>query len=483
MTTARRTFRNTALLTAFEVANPLLSLLLIGTMSRRLGAAGLGAYNLLLNFYFVAQSMTSLGLNSLITREVSRERTAAVRYLCSSALLGVLVSVGVGAGVLGSIRWAGYGPEMQAGGWMVALSLLPSIVILYSESVFIAFEKVQYIVYLAMLENLAKVGAGLWLLHRGHGVLALVASFAAFRLLTLVLNLAIFHRTIAPLAWTLDASVTRDLLRNVPVFGTIFIVASLYWRADVFMLSKLAGLAAVGYYTAGYRLFAISQVVPKSFNTSIYPVFSHLFKQSPDSFRRANSLSIRYILVALLPVAAGVHGLAGPIVRLLFGAGFEPAVPVLKVVIWTLVPYGIVRVLASGLFASNRQVIDLKVNLMGLGTNLALNAALIPRYGAVGCAWATLLSILCFLAYQCFFLRHEIVPVIRQAEILRPGLAAACILLWLWLTPSAPLGLRIVGGAAVYCGMIALLQVVRWKDLRVVLPERFVGLLPEERNP
>ncbi len=475
--------RNTVLLVAFEVANPLLSLLLVGTMTRKLGAEGTGAYNLLLNFFFVATSFTSLGLNSLITREVSKDRDAARRYLCSSSILGLLVSLAIAAGVGITIALADYGPEVGRGGWLVALSLLPSIVILYSEAIFIAYEKVQYIVFLAMLENVGKVAVGLWMLHRGMGVVPLIASFTFFRFLTLVLNLAVFHRQITPLGWSYDSGVTRELVRNVPVFGTIFVVATLYWKADVFMLSKMATLAAVGYYTTGYRLFSIAQVVPKSFNTSIYPVFSKLFHHSPESYQKANSLSIRYILVALLPMAAGIHGLAEAIVRLLFGKDFAPAAPVLKVVIWTLVPYGIVRVLASGLFATNRQVIDLKVNLMGLATNVALNLALIPRFGMLGCAWATMLSIWLFLAYQCFFLRHEIFPVLRQAEILRPAAAAAAILVWLRFTPALPLALRIAGGAVVYGALLMALQVIRLSELRAVMPERFVGLLPEEHEP
>ena len=483
ISTARSTLRNTALLVAFEVANPLLSLLLVGTMARRLGPEGTGTYNLLLSFFFVAHSMTSLGLNSLITREVSRDRDSARRFLASSASLGLLVSLAVAVGVVAAVHFAGYSREVERGGWLVASSLLPSIVILYSESIFIAFEKVQYIVALAMLENVARVAVGLWLLHHGFGVVPLIASFAGFRFLTLFLNLAAFHYQIGPLSWGWDGRVVRELAKNIPVFGTIFVVATLYWRADVFMLSKLASMAAVGYYTTGYRLFAISQVVPKSFNTSIYPVFSKLFHDSRESFQKANSLSIRYILVVLLPMAAGIYGLADPLVRLLFGREFAPAAQVLEVVIWTLVPYGIVRVLASGLFASNRQVIDLKVNLLGLITNIVLNLALIPRYGIVGCAWATMLSIWLFLAYQCFFLRREILPVLRQAEILRPALAAAGILIWLHWTPHLPLVARIGGGALVYCLLLVALQVVKLKDLKAVMPERFVGLLPEEHEP
>src|SRR2546422_3600893 len=239
-------------------------------------------------------------------------------------------------------------------------------------------------------------------------------SFAVLRLLNLLLNLTVFHFKIAPLKWDYDSGVLQNLVRTVPVFGTIFIVAALYLRADVFMLSKLGTLAAVGYYTTGYRLFAIAQVVPKSFNTSIYPVFSKLFHESQDSFQKASSVSIRYILVVLLPIAAGISGLAEPAVRLLFGQGFGDSASVLKVVIWTLVPYGIVRVLASLLFASNRQHIDLKVNVMGLATNVVLNLALIPRFGILGCAWATLLSMCFFLSYQCYFLGYEILRVLRQ---------------------------------------------------------------------
>jgi O-antigen/teichoic acid export membrane protein len=480
--TAKNTLRSTLLLVAFEIANPLLSLLLVGTMARRLGPEGTGAYNLLLNFFFVATSLTSLGLNSLITREVSKDRGSAQKFLTSAGSFGLVVSVAIAAGVILVVKFAGYPLEIELGGWLVALSLFPSIVILYSEAIFIAFEKVQYIVILAMVENIGRVATGLWLLHHGYGVVALIASFTFFRFLTLALNLTVFRTRIGPLDLNFDADAIKELTRNVPVFGSIFVIATFYWRTDVFILSKLASIGDVGLYTTGYRLFAIAQVVPKSFNTSIYPVFSKLFHHSQDSFRKANSLSIRYILVVLLPMAAGIFGLADPIVRLLFGEMFAPAAGVLKIVIWTLVPYGIVRVLASGLFASNRQVIDLKVNLMALLTNIILNFALIPRFGILGCAWATMLSIWIFLAFQMVFLKEEIYDVLRQAEIMRPAVAAGGILVWLEVTESIPLILRIIGGALIYGILLALLRVVRIADLRAITPNRLLSLLPEEHD-
>ena len=480
--TARKTLWNTVLLVASEIANPLLSLLLIGTMSRKLGATGLGAYNLLLTFFFIAHSFTSLGLNTLITREVSREPQSALGTLCSSSFLGIFVALATAVGLGFSLRLAGYDADLQRGGALVGLALLPSIIILYSEAIFIAYEKIQYIVGLAMLENVMKVIIGLWLLHSGFGVMSLIASFTALRFLTLALNLFAFQRQIAPLGWHYDSRMARDLVRNVPVFGTILIVATLYSRADVLLLSKMTTLAAVCYYTAAQRLLTISQTVPKSFNTSIYPVFSNLFAHEPESYRKAKSLSIRYILVVVLPIAAATHGLAAPIVRILFGAEFSPCEPILKVIIWTLVPYGVTKVLASSLFASNRQVIDLKINALSLLTNLLLNLTLIPRYGALGCAWATLLSICFFLACQLYWLRGEIFTVLRQAEILRPTLATAAMLLWLHLTTALLLPLRIAGAAVIYATLLCILKVIPVRELKLLLPERFVPALPEEHE-
>ena len=477
---ARKTARNTALLVAFEVANPLLSLVLVGTLSRRLGAEGLGAYNLLLNFFFVAHSFTSLGLNTLITRDVARDRSTATRYLTSATVLGLAAAILGAASMEAVIRLAGYEPEVTRSAWMVGVALLPSIVILYAEAIFVAYEKVQYIVYTAMAENALKVGIGFVLLQAGYGVAALIASFTALRFLTLALDLAIFRRQIAPLAWRFEPAILRSLARNIPVFGGILVVATLYARADVFLLSKLAGLAAVGFYTAAYRLFALSQVVPKSFNTSIYPVLSNLFVNAPDAYMRTKSIAIRYTLVILLPVAAGISGLAGPIMRLLFGEEFVSAAPILQVVIWTLVPYGITKVLASSLFASNRQVVDLKVNVLGLAANLALNLAFIPRYGALGCAWATLLSIVFFLACQFYYLRTEIFPVLRQAEVLRPGIAAGAVLALLAVTPGWPLPLRVAAGAILYVGLLFALNVVSLSELKRIMPERLAARLPGE---
>jgi hypothetical protein len=43
--------------------------------------------------------------------------------------------------------------------------------------------------------------------------------------------------------------------------------------------------------------------------------------------------------------------------------------------------------------------------------------------------------------------------------------------------------LRILGGALIYGTLLMVMQVVRLRELRAVMPERFLMLLPEEREP
>jgi O-antigen/teichoic acid export membrane protein len=66
------------------------------------------------------------------------------------------------------------------------------------------------------------------------------------------------------------------------------------------------------------------------------------------------------------------------------------------VLMWTLVPYGIIRFNAYILIANDRQGIDLVLNGCMCAVNIVLNLWLIPRFGGVGAAVATLVSVVTY---------------------------------------------------------------------------------------
>ena len=82
--------------------------------------------------------------------------------------------------------------------------------------------------------------------------------------------------------------------------------------------------------------------------------------------------------------------LAGPLVRLLFGADYLPAVPALRILAWTLVPYTVTTFLSLAFLAAGHERPVLRGLVAGLLALTALNLLLVPRAGLVGASLAFL---------------------------------------------------------------------------------------------
>jgi O-antigen/teichoic acid export membrane protein len=84
--------------------------------------------------------------------------------------------------------------------------------------------------------------------------------------------------------------------------------------------------------------------------------------------------------------------LAEPIIALLFGARYAPAdAPLQILAAGALFVFG-TWILHAAAISTNLDRRLLVTTIVGLGTNVALNVALIPRWGISGAAWATVLA-------------------------------------------------------------------------------------------
>ena len=86
----------------------------------------------------------------------------------------------------------------------------------------------------------------------------------------------------------------------------------------------------------------------------------------------------------------GIALLAGVLVQVLYGPAYAPAVPVIRVLVWyTGFSYlGAVRDI--WLLGENKQNLLWKINLCGVLCNIVLNLMLIPVWGMLGAAAASL---------------------------------------------------------------------------------------------
>ena len=95
------------------------------------------------------------------------------------------------------------------------------------------------------------------------------------------------------------------------------LLATIFWRIDVWILRPLAGAASVGLYSVGLKYLDGLNIIPSVFTMAIFPLMSRYATHERESLRRAYHLALRLLLIVSLPIAAGgdlpgnAAGLAG----------------------------------------------------------------------------------------------------------------------------------------------------------------------------
>ena len=452
---AGRIAKNTFILIAVNLLLPVSSLATVVVVARCLGTEGLGRYSLVFSFFNVFSSISLLGLNAVITREGASVLERLPKLLSNAAILGTIASLllMVVMGTLGS--WLGYDEATRVALVILSIAILPATILKYFEATCIACERMEFIGLFTLSENILRIALSVVLLVLGHGISAIMIVAVGTRILACLVYMLFVHKLGLALRWTPDLRVLRQLVFTAPTFTLISVFAVLYSKIDIFMLSKIGEMNDVGVYGAGYRILEIAMVLPASLCLSVYPGLARASSANPETVRLLGSETLRYLLVMTLPLAVGATLLAKPIMNLLYGEAFRPASVILTVLVWTVIPYAWVRYYAYVLVAANRQKIDLCLNVIMAGVNIVLNLLLIPRYGSLGAALATTVSICVYAVGQYIYIRRYLSDRLAQLPALfKPAFAIAVMAVSVWVLRDVQVLLTIAIGAVVYVGAL-----------------------------
>jgi len=232
--------------------------------------------------------------------------------------------------------------------------------------------------------------------------------------------------------WGGDKTTLRFLVGLAPAFLGISIFATLYWRIDVFMLSQMRPVQDVGYYGSAYRILELAMILPQSLCVSLYPQMATAVRADLRKLRIIGNTALRYLIALSLPTAVCASLLATPGLLMLYGKGFDAASTTLSVLIFTLIPYGVVRYHAYLLVAANKQRVDLTLNIIMSVINVLLNLVLIPRYAHLGAALSTLIAICVYAALQYWYL-YRFLPGYAGTISLQPSVVIVTALTGLYV--------------------------------------------------
>jgi O-antigen/teichoic acid export membrane protein len=263
---------------------------------------------------------------------------------------------------------------------------------------------------LASVANvLITVGASLLLvvgLHRGAtGVL--VANFSGT--LTVYLVLLVYRRT------QLGLEFDRGLLWRMNRFGLPLMPAALaLWVinfADRLFLVELSGPREVGLYSIGVRISSALLLLLIGFSTA-WPAFAYSIDDDREA-RRTYSFILTYLLLISCWLSLAVGLLAPWIVRLLTTSPFYSGSRVVAPLVFGLAAYAGYTVLAIGIGRTKRTQFNWVVTGSAAFLNTVLNVMLIPPYGMMGAAIATVAAYVAMFVAMAWY-SQRIYPVPYQ---------------------------------------------------------------------
>jgi len=174
-----------------------------------------------------------------------------------------------------------------------------------------------------------KAGAALALAAAGFGVWSLVWG----QLLGLAAWTVALWRVVPWRPWHRVAG-GGGLLRPLLAYGrrvvAVNVLAAIVHHADLVVVGRMAGSAALGFYQVAYKVpEATVTVAIWVVGRVLFPAFSRL-AAAGRGLADALPAALRYLALVTLPAAAGLFVLAEPLVTTLFGARWAPSAPLLQ---------------------------------------------------------------------------------------------------------------------------------------------------------
>lgn len=362
-------------------------------MARYLGPDQFGTYNYALAFVALFGSLVALGLDNIVIREIVKNGDEKDAILGSAFFLKLISGMATFLVIVLLIN------NIESADFLTKII----VIIIAAGFIFNSFDVIafwfqseirsKYVVYAKnsayLFTNALKI-----LLLLGH---ASLVSFAWVGLLEIAMGsfgLIIVYKFSREeiFKWKVNFIIIKKLLANSWPLIFSGLTVTIYMKIDQVMIGNMMVSREVGIYSVAVRLSEIWYFIPMAIAGSVFPAIVALRKINAKLY--LERLQIFYDLMAWLAVliAIPVAFFSKDIIYLAFGSQYIEAAPVLSVYVWAGIAVFLGIASEQFLLAENLVKISFIRTALGGLSNVLLNLYLIPRYGIIGSAWATLIS-------------------------------------------------------------------------------------------
>lgn len=290
----------------------------------------------------------------------------------------------------------------------------------------------------------------------------LAGALAAGRVGGTAVTAVLFVRRVGGFVPRFRLEPLRELWRGGTPIAVRRAIGSLSFRVDTVFLGAMRSATEVGWYGTVYTLMDGFLMLPSIVTGSLGPTFSANFAEGRrDVVIRLYRRGLKYLLAAGVFVGAAFAVLADFVVETVYGSEYAPAAAALRLLSVTVIFIFVRRQATEVLDNVDLRSTTAWIFGVGLLVNVVLNLMLIPRYGYLGAAAATVVTEGYLMAAMLWSLHRASYGATFFRILGPPALAIVLPVLIMWLVPVSPLVSGPIAGV-VYLAGLTLLGV--WDD-------------------
>ncbi|MEO9656086.1 flippase [Marinomonas sp.] len=413
--------KNTSWMMAEQFLRMIAGLFVAFWVARYLGPEQFGVFSYTLAFTAIFSGVAKLGLDGIMVRELVNFPEKYDVYLGTAFWLKVIGAILVIGVVTLIVPFTSNDVETNVFIFIIVMGL-----------VFQSFEVIEFYFQSQVLAKVVSICKIIQLVLSSLVKIYLVLAkaeliwfvfVATFDVMTLAVSYFIVYRLKEKKSFykEFDVSIARLLLKDSWPLIFSSIVVTIYMRIDQIMIKEMLGEYDVGIYSSAVRLSEVFYFIPMIISTSLFPAIIKAKKQGERHYKKRLQQLYTFMVWVAIAIATPITFIADWLIVCLFGSAYLEAGLVLSIHIWAAIFVFLGVPFSKYLLSENLSKLAFQRTLLGAIINIILNFFLIPMYGVLGAAVATLISqFVANYVYDFFDARLKSQLIIKTKSIFMP---------------------------------------------------------------
>lgn len=388
----KKYFSNTSWLLSEKIIRLVLNFIVMIAVVRYLGPDQFGTYSYSISFYGLFVAFISLGMEGISIRELVKHPDNRDQILGSvfySQLMGAVLAI-----IFILLTLFITSEELSVSILILIISASSFFQTLnVVDYYFRSTVKAKYSVYvLSTSVLLVSITKFILILVKAPLVAFVLAYTFEFVFNSIGYFIAYHKQKLKIVDWKFDKTLALKMLKDSWPLILSGVFVSVYAKIDQVLIKKMLDSESVGFYAAAVRLSEAWYFLPIAISNALFPAIvnaKHIGKELYYSRLQKLYDILTWIAIS---IAVPVSLFSNQIISLLYGAKYLPSASILTIYIWAGVAVFLGVASSQFLITENLTKISFYRTSIGMVLNVLLNIILIPEYGIIGSAFATLIS-------------------------------------------------------------------------------------------